>query len=255
LDQILLRLLPVKEPQQLALLTMVGHHYGNNWGQNALSYPMYRDFEDHNEVFSGMFCRFPYSVSLTFNDQSERVDSELVSGTYFDVLGIKPALGRLFAPDDDRIPDGHPFVVLSYDFWRQRFAADPSIIGKTLRVNDFPMTVIGVAQRGFDGIELGYASKMFIPVMMQKEVLVGFPDWLKDRRSRWINAFGRLKPGITREKAKAGLQPFMHSMLELEVREKAFAHASDHDRQQFLKNIIDVLPGSQGRSSFRRHLS
>jgi predicted permease len=255
LDQILLRLLPVKEPQQLVLLSMKGHHYGNNWGGNAISYPMYRDFQDHNEVFSGMFCRFPYSVSLTFAGQSERVAAELVSGSYFDVLGVQPAAGRVFTPDDDRIPHGHPLVVLSHDFWRQRFAADSAIIGKTLSVNGFPMTVVGVAQPGFDGVELGYTSKMFIPVMMRKEVLPGYSDWLKDRRSRWVNAFGRLKPGISQEKAKAALQPFMHSMLEMEVREQAFAHASPYDREEFLKNIIDVLPGSQGRSGFRQALA
>src|SRR5215470_17487499 len=83
LDQVLLRLLPVKQPQQLALLTMRGHHYGNNWGGNAISYPMFRDFQDHNEVFSGMFCRFPRSISVTFAGQAERVEAELVSGTYF----------------------------------------------------------------------------------------------------------------------------------------------------------------------------
>src|SRR5438876_656534 len=106
LDQILLRLLPVKDPQQLVLLTMRGRHYGNNWGGNAISYPMYRDFQDHNEVFSGMFCRFPTAVSLTFGGQAERVEGELVSGTYFDVLGVTAALGRTIAPKDARIPDG-----------------------------------------------------------------------------------------------------------------------------------------------------
>jgi predicted permease len=255
LDQILLRLLPVKDPQHLVLLTMHGRHYGNNWGGNAISHPMYRDFQDHNEVFSGMFCRFPRSVSLTFNGQSERVEAELVSGTYFDVLGITPALGRTFTRDDDRVPDGHPLVVLSYDFWRRRFAADPSIIGKTLSVNSYPMTVIGVSQPGFDGVELGYAAKMFVPVMMQHEFMVGFHDMLKDRRTRWVNAFGRLKPGASLERAKASLQPFMHSMLEREVREAAFNNASVYDREQFLKCTIDVLPGSQGRSYFRRELS
>src|SRR5205807_1516826 len=92
-DQILLRLLPVKDPQQLVLLTMRGHHYGNNWGGNAISYPMYRDFRDHNEVFSAMFCRFPARVSLTFGGQAERVEAELVSGAYFSTLGVGAALG------------------------------------------------------------------------------------------------------------------------------------------------------------------
>jgi predicted permease len=116
------------------------------------------------------------------------------------------------------------------------------------------MTVIGVAQAGFDGVELGYNPKLFIPVMMQQQVLIVPTDMLTDRRSRWVNAFGRLKPGVTALQAKASLQPFMHSMLQNEVQEAAFAHASSYDREQFLKCTIDVLPGSQGRASFRREL-
>src|SRR6266516_6053719 len=108
LDRVLLRLLPVKDPQQLALLTMRGRHYGNNWGGNAISYPMYRDFQDHNQVFSGMFCRFPTRVSLTFGGQAERVETELVSGTYFNGLGVWAILGRTFTPEEDRVPDGSP---------------------------------------------------------------------------------------------------------------------------------------------------
>jgi predicted permease len=254
LDQVLLRLLPVKEPQQLALLTMRGRHYGNNWGGNAISYPMYRDFQNHNEVFSGMFCRFPTRVSLTFGGRAERVEAELVSGTYFHVLGVTTALGRSFTSEEDRVAKGAPLVVLSYNYWKQRFGGDPAILGKTLTVNKYPMTVIGVAQAGFDGVELGYTPKLFIPVMMQQQVLIVPTDMLTDRRSRWVNAFGHLKPGVTALRAKASLQPFMHSMLQNEVQEAAFAHASSYDREQFLKCTIDLLPGSQGRASFRREL-
>ena len=256
LDQVLLRLLPVKNPQQLVLLTMRGHHYGNNWGGNAISHPMFRDFRAHNEVFSDMFCRFPIAASLSFNGQSERVAVELVSGTYFSTLGVNPANGRLFTPDDDRVPSGHPLLVLSYDFWKTRFAGDPAIVGKDLMLNNYKMTVVGVAQQGFDGVELGFSPKIFVPLMMQPQVIVGNPnDMLKDRRSRWVNAFGRLKPGVSLQQAKAALQPFMHSMLELEVQEAAFARASTYDRQEFLKSWIDVLPASQGRSYTRRQLS
>ena len=106
LDQVLLRLLPVKNPQELVLLTMRGHHYGSNWGGNAISHPMFRDFRAHNDVFSDMFCRFPYSASLSFGGQAERIDMELVSGTYFSTLGLSPYLGRVFSPEDDRVPDG-----------------------------------------------------------------------------------------------------------------------------------------------------
>jgi predicted permease len=255
LDQILLRLLPVKNPQQLVLLTMRGRHYGSNWGGNAISYPMYRDFQDHNEVFSGMFCRFPTRVSLTFGGQAERVEAELVSGTYFSVLGVTTARGRTFTPEEDRVPNGHPLVVLNYNYWKQRFGGDPAILGRTLTVNKHDMTVIGVAQAGFDGVELGYSPKLFIPVMMEQQILVGNPNMLTDRRTRWVNAFGRLRPGVTQTQAKASLAPFMHSMLEMEVREAAFAHASAYRREQFLKCWIDVLPGSQGRADFRRELS
>jgi putative ABC transport system permease protein len=254
LDQVLLRLLPVKNPQQLVLLTMRGRHYGNNWGGNAISYPMYRDFQDHNEVFTGMFCRFPEHVSMTFGGQSERVAAELVSGTYFGVLGVGTAVGRAFSPEDDRVPNGHPLVMLSYDFWKQRFGGDPQIVGKTILVNNHQMTIIGVAQAGFDGVELGYTTKIFVPVMMESQIIIGPMKMLTDRRSRWVNAFGRLKPGVTETKAKASLQPFMHSMLAMEVKEAAFRNASTYDREQFLKCWIDVLPGSQGRASLRREL-
>ena len=254
LDQVLLRLLPVKNPRQLVLLTMRGRHYGNNWGGNAISYPMYRDFQDHNEVFTGMFCRFPQPVSMTFGGQSERVSGELVSGTYFEVLGVGTALGRAFTPDDDRVPNGHPLVMLSYDFWKQRFGGDREIVGKTVLINKHEMTIIGVAQAGFDGVELGYSTKVFVPVMMEEQILIGPMKMLTDRRSRWVNAFGRLKPGVTETKAKASLQPFMQSMLQQEVKEAAFRNASAYDREEFLKCWIDVLPGSQGRASLRTEL-
>ncbi len=254
LDQVLLRLLPVKQADQLVLLTMQGRHYGSNWGMNAISYPMYKDFRDNNQVFSGMFCRFPIETSLGFGNRTERVAAELVSGSYFPVLGVEAALGRTITPDDDRIPGGHPLVVLSYSFWQTRFASDRSIVGKTLVMNGRNMTVIGVAQPGFDGVELGHTSKIFIPIMMKAQ-MTPFWDGLKDRRWRWVNAFGRLKPGVSRAQAKASLQPFMQSMLKLEVTEPAFRNASAYTRQQFLKCWIDVLPGSRGRSYLRQQLS
>ena len=256
LDQILLRLLPVKEPQQLVLLTMKGHNYGNNWGGNAISHPMFRDFREHNQVFSDMFCRFPAAASLSVGQRSERVQVELVSGAYFSTLGVVPALGRLFAPEDDVTPSGHPVVVLNYNYWKSRFASDPQIVGTSLTLNNYKMTIVGVAQAGFDGVELGFSPKIFVPIMMQPQIIVGNPeDMLKERRDRWVNAFGRLKPGVSIQQAKASLQPFMHSMLEYEVELPAFSRASKYARDEFLKCWIDVLPGSQGRSDVRGQLS
>src|SRR6202166_819495 len=127
-DQVLLRLLPVKDPQQLVLLWGRGPHYGSNNGRYKLSYPMYEDFRDHNQVFSGMFCRWETAMSVSSEGRTERVDGELVSGTYFPVLGVGAALGRVFTPDDDKTPGGHHIAVLSYRYWMSRFCGRPDAV-------------------------------------------------------------------------------------------------------------------------------
>ena len=256
LDQILLRSLPVKDPQQLVLLDLVGHQYGNSSGDNVLSYPMYRDFQGHNEVFSGMFVRRSTSASLSFGGEAERVRVELVSGTYFSVLGVQPALGRTLMPDDDRVPNGEPLAVLSCRFWKQWFAGNRDVVGTTLMVNNRKLTVIGVAQAGFDGVETDRAANLFVPIMMQ-EAFMGErkTPLLTDRRTRWAQAYGRLKPGVTLEQAKASLQPFTHSLLEMEVQEPAFRHASAYDREEFLNSWMNVLPAAKGFSYTRNDLS
>lgn len=249
LDQVLLRSLPVKNPKQIVLLRMRGQHYGSNWGTSAISYPMYHDFQANNQVFTGMCARFPIAVGIATGGQSNRVDIELVSGTYFPVLGVGAALGRVFDPNDDKVPNGHSIVVLNYDYWKQGFGGDPNIVGKTILVNGHQYTIVGVAEQGFNGAELGFSPKAFVPMMMANQIIVGQDDFLTNRRQRWVNAFGRLKPGISLTQAQAGLQPFMHSMLEMEVKEAAFAHASEKVRSQFLKCWIQVLPGSQGQAA------
>ncbi len=254
LDQILLKLLPVNQPKQLVALKMEGSHYGSNWGMNAISYPMYKDFKDQNKVFSDMLCRFAIPTSLGYGNRTERVNAELVSGSYFPTLGVTAALGRTITPSDDRFPGGHPLVMLSYAFWQSRFSSDRSIIGKQLIINGHSMTVIGVAQRGFDGIQLEYQTKVFIPIMMKAQ-MTPFWDGLKDRRQRWVNAFGRMKPGVNLTQAQAGLQPLMHNMLRMEVGEAAFRNASNYTRQQFLRCWIHVLPGGQGYSYVRQSLT
>ena len=253
LDQVLLRRLPVKEPERIALLTMVGSHYGSNWGGNAISYPLYIDLSKNNQAFSGMFCRFPTSVSLSFGAETERVSAELVSGTYFPVLGVGAVLGRTFTPEEDQTPGGHPLVVLNHDYWKTRFAADKDVVGKTVVLNGHNMTVVGVAAAGFDGVQLEFVPQVFVPMMMKPQ-MTPLWDGLKDRRWRFVNAFGRLKPGVTLAQAKASLQPFFKGVLEMEVKEPAFRNASVEAREAFLRNVLDVLPGGQGRSYLRRQL-
>ena len=253
MDQVLLQLLPVKHPEQLVLVAERGIRFGDSWGDNDISYPMYRDFRDHNQVFSGMFCRFPTSINLGYGDRTQRVSAELVSGSYFPVLGVTAIIGRTLTPDDDRVPGGHPVAILSYSFWESRFSSDPSIVGKQIVTNGYTFTVIGVAQAGFDGVELGYKSKVFVPMMMKAQ-MTPRSGGLEDRSLSWVTAYGRLKPGISIARANASLQPLMHSILEVEVQEPRLQHYSTYDRAQFLKNTVELLPGSQGWSGLRERM-
>ena len=259
IDQVLLRLLPVRDPEQLVRLWGRGDHYGSNNGQYKLSYPMYADFRDHNPIFSGMFCSWGTTLNVSAGGKTDRVQGELVSGTYFPVLGVGAALGRVFTPDDDRNPDGHPIAVLSHQYWIERFGGDPGILGAKLLVNGFPMTVVGVSQAGFNGMDPLYSPQIRIPIMMKRQVdpisykVASYT--LEDRRGRWVAAYGRLKPSVSEKQAKAALQPLFHQMLEMEVQEQAFAKASEITKQHFLRMWLDLLPASTGRSITRDKFS
>jgi predicted permease len=257
-DQVLLRLLPVKDPQQLVLFWGRGPHYGSNNGRYRLSYPMYIDFRDNNQVFSGMFAEHGTSLSVAFDGKTERVDGELVSGTYFPVLGVSAAIGRVFSPEDDKTPGGEPYAVLSYRYWISRFAGSPSVIGQKLLINGYPFTVVGVSQAGFEGTDPASSPQIRVPLMMNKEmnpVGASFNYNFESRRGRWVTVFGRLKPGVTLQQAKAALQPFFHQMLEMEVQQKEFAHAAPDTKDRFRRMWVDLLPSSQGRSSLREQFS
>src|SRR5579872_242264 len=140
LDQVLLRMLPVKNPQELVTLhSASGAFSGSSRGSDCLAYPAYRELRDRNQVFTGVLAWMPLAVSFTDGDRTERVQGELISGNYFDVLGVGAAIGRTFTQDDDRVVNGHPLVVLSYSFWQRRFGGDPSILNRSIRVNGQPM--------------------------------------------------------------------------------------------------------------------
>ena len=202
-----------------------------------------------------MFCRNWMDLSLNFEGRTERISGELVSGTYFPVLGVGAAAGRVFNPTDDQPPGGEPYAVLSYRYWMSRFGGDPRVVGKKLVLNGYPFTVVGVSQAGFDGMDPTQAPQIRIPVVMKLQVdQLGFYD-LKKRRARWVNVYGRLKPGMTMDRAKAGLQPLMHQMLNMEVQEKDFSRAAPETKQAFLRMWLDLLPGSKGRSELREQFS
>ncbi len=253
LDQVVLRLLPVQSPQQLVQLKEVGPFHGSNTGINALSYPIYRDFRDQNQVFSGVLCRRSLPFSLSFRGHSERAAGEIVSGNYFDVLGVPATIGRVFNSNDDRTRGGAPFAVLGYDYWQTRFAGDSSIIGKPILVNNHQLTIVGVAGKGFEGVEPLFATQVFVPVMMAKEVTQEDKPF-DDRFRRYLQVFARLKPGVSIAQAKASLQPIFHRILDMEVQLPGFAHASQYARQQFLKMQLDVMPGGGGQNIARQFL-
>jgi predicted permease len=252
-DQVLLRMLPVKHPEQLVLLSAIGRHYGNNMGWNRISYPMYQDFRDRNKVFSGMFCFRETDLSLSFGGRTERIAGEIVSGNYFPELGLTPVIGRLFTAQDDLFQGSNPVAVLSYGYWRSRFAGDPSVIGRKVELNGHPFVIVGVSPAEFSGTDPGYAPQVRVPMMMAHEI--GRYLDLNDRRSRWVTAFARLKPGEQLEEAKAGLQPLFHQILRMEVEQKEFAKASPYMKKTFLQMSMDVLPAAKGRSQLRRRFS
>jgi predicted permease len=258
LDQVVLRLLPVRHPEQLVIVRETGNHYGNTYGANTISWPMFEDLRDNNQVFSGMFSRFPANVTLGYGDRAAQIPAELVSGSYFPILGVGAALGRMIAPDDDAVPDSKPVLVLSYSFWRSYFDGDRTIVGRSIALNGHAMTVIGVAQPGFDGVELGAPAKVFVPIMMKTE-MTPRSDGLKDRRRRlsWVTAYGRLKPSVSREQAQLSLQPLLHNILEFEAQQPEFTrNATAADRLLFLRNRVELLPGSDNglREYMRRPL-
>jgi predicted permease len=258
LDQVVLRLLPVRNPEQLVIVRETGNHYGNSYGPNTVSWPMFEDLRDANHVFSGMFCRFPAAVTLGYGDRAAQISAELVSGLYFPTLGIGAALGRTIAPDDDAVPDTKPVVVLSYSFWRTYFTGDRTIVGRTIALNGHAMTVIGIAQPGFDGVDLGAPAKVFVPIMMKTE-MTPHSDGLKDRRRfvSWVTTYGRLKSGVSVAQAQLSLQPLLHGILEFEARQPEFLRTfTAVDRQLFLRNRIELLPGSENelRQDMRRPL-
>jgi predicted permease len=252
LDQVLLRLLPVERPEELVLLDGPGANMGARFGEQTFSYPMYRDFRDGNEVFSGVIARFGVPLSLEHQGQSERVAGELVSGNFFEVLGVPPAAGRTLHASDDAAPGAHPVAVLSHGFWQRRFGGDPGIVDATLTVNGRAFTVVGVAAAGFDGVEVGAAPDVFLPIAMKA---VATPTWneLENRRFLWLNVLARLRPGVTREQAAAGMQVLYRQVNEDEVAQ--MPDAPPRFRERFLAKKLQVLPGFRGLSSLRREFT
>ena len=255
MDQLLLRLLPVSRPGELVQLDGPGPFNGRTMNDKTFSYPMYRDFRDRNDVFSGTIARAGFSATVVQQAQAERVDVELVSGNFFELLGVRPVLGRAIAPDDDRVRAGHPVVVLSYRYWMRRFAGSPQVLNQSLTINTTPMTVIGVAPPTFAGVLAVSAPDVFVPLMMKAQVTPTWDD-LENRRSRWVTIIGRLKPGVSIDAARAQLD-VTYKQINADELESVpeFAAASQTFRDRFRAKAIVVEPAGKGLSGLRQGFS
>ncbi len=254
LDQVLLHALPVRQPARLVLVDWKGDQEASGFGSwNLMSYPICRDLDEQKQIFEGVFCRALTTVTLSTAGDSHAAIAEIISGTYFPVLGVGPALGQVLTNDDDRRPNANPVAVISYDFWKTQLGGAVDVVGRKVLVNRHPLTIIGVAASTFRGIDVGEVPSFWIPASMATQIIPGFND-LHDRRTRWMQVLGRLNPGVTLREAQAGLQPWFKAMLQEDTRRPGFPVITAEHRQRFLRSSLVLTAAPQGHSSLRRRL-
>ncbi len=255
-NQMLLRPLPVAEPHGLVNLGAPGPKHGSQSSNNAgsseytFSYPMFRDLEKAKTRFSGIAAHRQLEANLAFQGQTSSGLGMLVSGSYFGVLGLTPAAGRLLGPEDDRTPGAHQVAVLSHAYWRTRFAMSPTVVGSIIAVNAVPMTIVGVAPEGFTGTTLGATPQIFVPISMRERLVAGFKGF-DNRRSYWVYLFARLQPGTTIEQAKAAVDvPYAAIVNDVEAGlQKGMSEAT---LARFKAKRVTVDPGARGQSNVTR---
>jgi len=249
MSQVLLERLPVPHPEQLVLLYAPGLRRGHVSsdevdGSESFSYPMYKDLRDRTELFTGLAAKADFPVSVTFQGDTERASSDIVSGNYFETLGVRPVLGRLLLPSDTLTQGGNPVVVLGNGYWKKRFGSDPKILNQSVQVNNQLMTVVGVVQPGFDGIQLGRVPDIYLPITMKPLIT---PSWngLDDHKDYWVKLIGRLKPGVSEKQAAAAMAPTYHALLEEEL--PLNTGMREEEKKQFLANQVVLRGGARGR--------
>ncbi len=247
-DQILLRVLPVRRPSELVVLKMPGPKRGRvesdvDEGAQSFSYPFYRDLRERAACFRGLLARFPIPLSVAGQGPTERAYGELVSGNYFDVLGVRPALGRVLLPEDEAT-GGAPVAVLSHGYWMRRFGGSPGILNQSLVVNGHALTVVGVAAAPFTGVQVGQSPDLFVPIALKAKMT---PNWdgMDRRDDYWLQMIGRLKPEVPRERAEIELEGAVRPLLEQDL--AVLGGMSSETRGRFLAKKILLLPGAQGR--------
>jgi len=252
-NQMLLEALPVPHPSELVNLAAPGPKPGSqSCGQAGdcdavFSYAMFRDLQKVQNAFTGIAAHLLIGVNLSFEGQTLSGQGVLVSGNYFQVLQVQPALGRLFDSNDDRLVGEAPVVVLSFDYWKSRFGADPNALNKTLIVNGQPLTIVGVAPRGFDGTTLGASPDVYAPITLRGVLVGGWRQWA-NRQNYWAYLFARLRPGVTIEGARAALNTQYHAIIN-DVEAPLQKSMSDQTMAKFRGKPIVLEPGGVGQSS------
>ena len=258
-DQALLASLPVEEPERLVNLSAPGPKPGSQSCTEAgdcdvvLSYAMYRDLERAGDGFSGLAAHRGFGANLVTGEETVSGEGVLVSGSYFPVLGLRPALGRLLGPEDDRNIGQHAVAVLGWGFWKNQLGGDPQILNQRIVVNGNAMTVVGVAAKGFDGTTLGNRPDVYVPISMRSAVEAYFPpEEFENRQSYWVYAFGRLAPGVTMERAAAELNVVYKNIVN-EVEAPLQEGMSDQTMALFREKELVLEPGWRGQSTFHEN--
>ncbi len=247
-DQMLLRALPVSEPSSLVNLSAPGPKPGSNSSNSAgrtehvFSYPMFRDLEREQRMFGGLAAHRTFGANLAHGGQTDSATGLQVSGSYFGVLGIQPAVGRLFTEEDDRTPGAHPLVVLSNELWERQFGASPDVIGDAMIVNGTSLTIVGVTPRGFHGTTLGVRPEIYVPITMRGVLVPGW-EGFENRRSYWVYVFGRLEPGVALEQAETSLNVTYGAIIN-EIEAPLQEGMSDETMARFKEKRVAVARAS-----------
>jgi ABC-type antimicrobial peptide transport system permease subunit len=258
-NQMLLQSLPVPEPERLVNLVAPppkpGAQSCNNAGDcdHVFSYPMFRDLERVQEVFTGIAAHVSFGANLSYKGQTQNGEGMLVSGSYFGVLGLNPALGRLLTPEDDVAIGNHFVTVLSHRYWTTKFNQDPNVLNETIIVNGHGLTIVGVAPPGFDGTTLGTRPQVFVPITMRGLMQPGF-NGFENRRSYWAYLFARLKPGVSIEQARASLNGQYRAIIN-DVEAPLQTGMSEQTMARFRAKPILVEEGYRGQSSLHENAS
>ncbi len=251
-EQLVLKSLPVASPQRLVNVLNPGPKSGSRSSTGAggvdsvFSYPMFRDLERVQTPFTGIAAHCAFGANLAYAGDTLSSDAMLVSGNYFEVLGLQPAAGRLFRRDDDFTPGAHPVVVLGHAYWKTRFDSDLAVIGDSLTVNGHLLTIVGVAPRGFSGTTLGAEPRVYVPISLRGQMVPGW-EGFDNRRSYWIYLFARLRPEMTLEQAQTALDvPYRGIIQEVEL--PLQSGASERFLERFKDKGIVLEPGLRGQS-------